>query len=122
MIIILICDPQFLYLSELDINSTNSDVNVFVYNFWPLERTAQCDLVIRASSEQTPSERFDNPLNALHSNYSFLAKTHRRHMGNQTDYGQQHADHSGVDKITLTLSKAGLLAQPQLSVAQLLVC
>ncbi|KAG0592524.1 hypothetical protein KC19_1G259600 [Ceratodon purpureus] len=106
--VVIVLVSKFLDLSELNISSTNSDVNVFVYNFWPSGGAAQCEQPpIRASSEQIPSDRFDNPLYAMLSYYSFLAKTHTALIGTQNiDFGQQYPDYSGVDNSTLTLSKS----------------
>lgn len=90
-------------------------MNLFMYSF-RTKRAAQCNPAIRASLEEIPDERLNNPLYALQSYYSFLAKLHRSFMKNQTDYGPQYQDVSGIDAHTLTLSKAGVLIQP-LSVA-----
>lgn len=87
VVIILTTGLQFQTLSELDI-PPNSGVNFFLYNF-RTDRDAECNSTIRASPERIPVERITNPLYALESCYSFLAKTHRSFMGNRTDYGQK---------------------------------
>lgn len=120
MVIVLTTGQQFQNLSQISISS-NSGVNLFVYNFITTNRTAQCNPAIRASFETIPVERFDNPLYALQSYYSFLANVHKSFMGDTLDYGQQYQDYSGIDNSTLTLSKAGMLTRPHINavVAQL---
>ncbi|KAG0631438.1 hypothetical protein M758_1G253400 [Ceratodon purpureus] len=96
-------------LSNLDITA-NSGVNLFVYNFGVTAGESQCNQTIRAFSEFIPVERLDNPLYALESYYSFLAKVHASFIKinyNETiDYGPECPDFTGVDNSTLTMSRA----------------
>lgn len=97
-------------ISDISTVTPNSDgVYLFVYNF-VTNRTAQCHPSGRASMEDVPVSRLDNPLYALRSYFTFMATLHNSSMTDSVDYGTRSQDYSGIDSFTFTLSKAGILA------------
>ncbi|XP_024357414.1 uncharacterized protein [Physcomitrium patens] len=105
VIIVLTSGHYSTTLPEVDIRDPT--VYLFVYKLMP---TSSLDVVQcptdRTSFEEIPVSNINNPLYALNSFYSFLAKIHKNFTDDRIDYSQQSAPNSIIQNNTFFMSKA----------------